>query len=215
MQLVKTIKKMTTSSYIGQEGVSHAQAREIIRQAWQLVHNRMPTERELSYAQSIASFETGYGRLGQFAEMARRGMYNWGALQRPRNLDGSCPPGTSSGMDASNPRCFYVFSSDLDAARRYLWELTKNPRYTARVSATLRAMANGTPEDVAIAMKTPAAWYEAPVALYAKAIRNGLHAIGAGTLGPAIQEQSTTSGLAVAASLLVGGGAIYYFATRR
>ena len=200
--------------------VSHEEARQILRRAWQLVHDRSPTESELAYAQAVAWLETGYGRAGQFAALADRGIFNWGAIQRARNPDGSCPQGTTPGIDAGNPRCFYAFPSDLEAARRYLWELTKNPARSNRVAATLRAMASGSPEDVASALKVAPAWYEAPVATYARAVRNALGATGANALLAAGQVASSAAstvassplgGLAAAAAL--GAGA-WWLASR-
>ena len=159
--------------------MTHAEAREIIRRAWRRVHGRDPSERELAYAQAIASLETGYGRTDQFAAMAARGQYNWGALQRRPNADGSCPPNTEPGMDAGNPRCFLVFGSDEEAAAQFLRLLT-----AGRWPGVVPAM-RGTPEDVARAMRGPPAYYEGPsgseeykIAYYASAIRNHARAAG-------------------------------------
>ena len=158
--------------------MTHAEAKEIVRRAWRRVHGREPSERELVYAQAIASLETGYGRTGQFAAMAARGKYNWGAMQRVPNADGSCPPGTEPGLDASRPRCFLVFDSDEEAAAAFLRLLTK--RHWPVVSAM-----RGTPEDVATAMRVRPAYYEGlggseqnRIAYYANAIRGAARAAG-------------------------------------
>lgn len=188
--------------------LTNAQARQIIAQAWQLEHGTPPSQSQLDYTQAIALFETGYGRIGQFAKFADNGQFNWGALQRQRNADGSCPAGTTPGSDSGNPRCFLVFPSDLDAARRYIWELTKNPAHAKRVASTLFAMDGGTPEDVAEAMKIAPAWYEAPIATYAAAIRNSLARIGS-----AVPVGTTSSNTIPSTSKLVPllvGGALGY-----
>ena len=158
--------------------MTHAEAREIILRAWRRVHGRNPSERELVYAQAIASLETGYGRTGQFAAMAARGKYNWGALQRVPGADGSCPPGTEPGLDASRPRCFLVFDSDEEAAAEFLRLLTK--RHWPVVSAM-----RGTPEDVATAMRVRPVYYEGlggseqdRITYYANAIRGAARAAG-------------------------------------
>lgn len=201
---------------VGADGtVSHDEAREIVRAAWRELHGREPTSTELAYAQAIAWLETRYGRAGQFAAWAARGMYNWGALQRPRLQDNSCPQGTVPGSDAGNARCFYVFSSDVEAARRYLWELTANPHYAARVAATRAAMASGTPNDVAVAMKgdgRTTEWYEAPVSEYAQAITGALREIGviSGALASRVSATSATAALPLLLGLgLAGAGAWY------
>ena len=159
--------------------MTHAQAREIVRRAWRRVHGRDPSERELVYAQAIASLETGYGRTGQFAAMAARGRYNWGALQRGvPGADGSCPAGSEPGLDASRPRCFLVFNSDEEAAAAFLHILTKT---CWPVVSAMR----GTPEDVATAMRVRPVYYEGlggseqdRIAYYANAIRGAARAAG-------------------------------------
>lgn len=189
--------------------LTNAQARAIVRQAWAEEHGRPPTESELNYTQAIALFETGYGRIGQFARLAAEGKFNWGALQRRRNPDGTCPVGTAPGSDSGNPRCFMVFDTDVAAARRFIWELTKNPNFANRTSATLLAMRDGTPEDVATAMKIPAAWYETSVSNYTAAIRNGLRNIQApiptGTRSPATSATFPTTSSSVLTPIVLGG----------
>lgn len=165
---------------VGQASLSHAEARQIVRQAWTSVWGREPTASELDYAQAIALLETGYGRSGQFAQMAANGQFNWGALERSRSADGTCPPGTSPGVDAGNPRCFFVFSSDVAAAAAFIRLLTKSHW------PVVQAM-SGSPRDVAQAMKVSPAYYEAPVDQYAAAITNALariRASGASTVTP-------------------------------
>ena len=162
--------------------MTHAEAREIIRRAWRRVHGRDPSERELVYAQAIAALETGYGRSGQFAAMAARGRYNWGALQRPRNSDGSCPSGTEPGFDVG-AKCFLVFDSDEEAAAEFLRLLT------TRHWPVVQAM-RGSPEDVATAMRVRPAYYEGlggseqdRISYYARAIRNAAAAAGSNLQG--------------------------------
>lgn len=183
--------------------VSHAEAREIVRRAWVLVWGRQPTERELDYAQAIALLETGYGRAGQFAALAAQGKFNWGALQRARNTDGSCPPGTEPGLDASHPRCFLVFPSDEEAAAAFLRNLTK------RHWPVVEAM-RGEPIDVARAMKVPPAYYEAPVEEYARAISNALARIhGAGGVSSSSAAPSGPSAGQLVAGAAIAGAAGY------
>lgn len=127
----------------------HAGATPIVRDAWMKLWGREGTPNEILYSQAIASFETGYGRIGQFADFAKQGKYNWGAEQRKPNIDGTCPINFVLGKDQGNV-CFYVYSSDVDAAANFLRTLTKS---TLRPD-TVAAMA-GTPEDVAKAMRGP------------------------------------------------------------
>lgn len=189
--------------------ITNAQAREIIRQAWQLEHGRPPTQSELDYTQAIALFETGYGRIGQFARLSAEGKFNWGALQRSRNPDGSCPAGTEPGSDSGNARCFFVFPTDVAAARRYIWELTKNPARATRVAATLDAMQNGTPEQVAAAMRIAPAWYETSVQNYAAAIRNGLRNIGStAPVGRPVSSPLAPTGSSISLTPILLGGAL-------
>lgn len=158
--------------------LSHGEAREILQTAWRLNHGRYPTETELLYTQAVALLETGYGRAGQFGALAARGQYNWGALERRRLADGTCPEGTAPGSDVGQV-CFYVFDSDLHAATAFVRNLTK------RHWPTVQAM-QGSPEDVARAMRVSPAYYsgypgteESKVNFYATAIRNAIRRIGA------------------------------------
>lgn len=157
--------------------MTHAEAREIVRRAWRRVHGRDPSEKELTYTQAIAFLETGYGRTGQFAAMAANGRYNWGALQRPRNADGTCPPGSEPGIDLG-PRCFLVYNSDEEAAAVFIRLLTT--RHWPVVAAM-----RGSAEDVARAMRVRPAYYEGysgseedRINHYASAIRNAARAAG-------------------------------------
>jgi hypothetical protein len=169
---------VTTHSIVGAgASLSHAEARRIVAQAWQQVHGRSPTTNELNYTQAIALLETGYGRAGQFAQMAAQGQYNWGALERRRPQGGECPPGTAPGQDQGDV-CFLVFPSDVEAAAVFIRNLTK------RHWPTVQAM-KGSPEDVARAMRVQPAYYtgnpgseESKVNYYASAIRNGVRSIG-------------------------------------
>lgn len=150
--------------------LSHLEAWQIVADAWRDEHGRSPTYNEALYTQAVALLETGYGRAGQFRALADRGLHNWGALERSRNADGSCPEGTVSGTDLGNV-CFFVYPTDRAAARALIRTLTK------KHWPTIEAM-RGTPEDVARAMRVPPAYYagyggtEADrVASYAGAIR--------------------------------------------
>ena len=192
--------------------VTHAQAREIVRRAWQLVHGRSPTDRELAYTQSIALLETSYGRTPQFLPWVAEGQYNWGALQRGRLPDGTCPPGTRAGTDAGNLRCFFVFGSDLEAARRYIWALTANPSFPARNREVLAAMNEGSSLDVATAMKTrspTSAWFEKSVEAYAKDIQAGLRMIRS-PLALTDVPAGVSPPWAFILALALGGGAYWW-----
>lgn len=213
-------KPLARRSRVGQAAataddfVSHDEGREILRRAWQLEFDRSPEGRELPNVQAVAWLETGYGRAGQFAEMARRGQYNWGALQRQRLVGGACPVGTAPGFDAGNARCFVVYASDLDAARAFVHALAANPSYPARSAAVRRALRDGNADDVAAAMKTAPAYYEAPQADYARAIRRALVAIGSPAL--AASGAAGPFGIPPAAFLLAGGlGLGAYWLARR
>lgn len=127
----------------------HAGATPIVRDAWLKLWNREGTPNEILYSQAIASFETGYGRLGQFADFAKQGKYNWGAEQKKPNADGTCPVNYIHGQDQGQV-CFRVFNSDVDAAANFLRTLTKSSLRPDVVSAMA-----GSPEDVAKAMRGP------------------------------------------------------------
>jgi hypothetical protein len=157
--------------------MTHAQARQILAQAWRRVWGRAPTARELTYAAAIANLETGYGRAGQFGQLAARGQYNWGALERRPDASGQCPPGTALGSDQGSV-CFYVFPDDVSAATAFVTTLTKKHW---PVIAAMR----GTPLDVARAMRVPPAYYtgtagtsEERAKAYARAITNAIRAAG-------------------------------------
>ena len=192
--------------------VSHAQAREIVRTAWRLNHEREPTEGELLYAQAIALLETGYGRIGQFGAMAARGQYNWGALEGRRRPDGSCPEGMVPGSD-QGAVCFYAFDSDLHAATAFIRTLTK------RHWPVVQAM-QGSPEDVARAMRVPPAYYAGRsgtendrVNAYAQGIRNKIREIGANVPTPdggAGLSASDPQRRALVAAVAVGALAWWY-----
>lgn len=186
--------------------LSHSEARRIVQDAWRRVHGRNPSERETLYTQAIALFETGYGRVGQFSQLADRGLYNWGALHGRMNSDGSCPPGTSPGVDLRQV-CFLVFPSDVDAAAAYIQRLTKSHW------PTIDAM-RGSPEDVARAMRRRPAYYEgfpgseeSKVTTYANAIRGAVKGIGGN-----LQAASAETASAIVPTLLLLGslGAIGY-----
>lgn len=186
--------------------MTHAEARKIIQQAWQRVHGRMPSEAETAYTQAIALLETGYGRVGQFAAMAAQGQYNWGALERARSADGTCPTGTSPGKDSANSVCFYVFPSDVEAAAAFIRNLTK------RHWPVIQAM-KGSAHDVATAMRVRPAYYTGPsgsedykIQAYANSIESELRAIGV-NLPSAATLKSTTPWVLLAAA----AGVAYWY----
>lgn len=184
--------------------LSNSEAHDIVVRAWTAVHGREPTDDEARYTQAIALLETGYGRAGQFGRfLDDNGGYNWGALERRRNADGTCPAGTLPGSDAGNSRCFYVFPDDVSAAKAFIKNLTVS--FPARAANILTAMNGGTPEDVAEAMKNPpsVAYYEAPSATYAKGIRNALANLGAGVPG----NSSSVGSKSLLLLAIVGGSA--------
>ena len=186
--------------------LSHAQAANIIVQAWQRVHGRAPTHNELVYTQAVALLETGYGRLGQFGLLAARGQFNWGALERRRNADGTCPPGTAAGTDLGQV-CFFVFPDDVSAATAFIKLLTKGHW------PTIPAM-KGTAEDVATAMRAPPPYYTGTahteaekISAYANGIKNALKTIGATPK----KESGGGSGLPILLILVGLGYAAYHY----
>lgn len=200
--------------------LSHAQARSILRAAFSRAVGRAASETELTMAQAVALLETGYGRIGQFAAWADQGMFNWGALQKTPNADGTCPVGTQPGMDASNARCFYVYPDDPTAAAAFLNILIGSQVSTAiraRNQATLEALSTGSPLAVAEAMRTPMAYYEADVNQYANAIQNAVAAIaasGAGTM-PAPKSSGIWAGVVMGVGGVLAAGAAYLFSNGR
>lgn len=191
--------------------MTHAEARAIVDAAWRRVHGRAPTQAELTYAQAIALLETGYGRTGQFAAMAARGQYNWGALERRPNADGSCPAGTAPGIDQGSV-CFLVFPSDVEAAAQFIRTLT------TRHWPTVMAM-RGSPEDVATAMRVPPVYYEGRsgsnadrIRAYATAIRNAIRTMGAPIPAGAAAAAAGLGAVVVAGSLAAGA---YWLANGR
>src|SRR5882724_4254320 len=160
--------------------LDHVSAKPIVDAAWRKVHGRDPTPLESLYTQAIASLETGYGQTGQFGKYAAAGQYNWGGIQNAGKLvDGSsCPDGWVYGVD-QHPTCFKVFPTQEDAAAYFVHTLT-----AGRWPGVVDAMA-GSPEDVALAMRTPPPPYyggvpgteDDKVTAYASAIRNSIDAI--------------------------------------
>ena len=176
-------------------------ADDALAQGWQQVWGRAPTAGERVYALAIANLETGFGRTGQFGALAAQGQYNWGALERARSADGTCPAGTVPGSDAGNSRCFFVYPSDAAAAAAFVHTLTKT-----HWPGVVPAMNGGTPTDVANAMKQAPAYFEAPASTYAAAIAGSLHSLGLAV--PA--ASSAGSGLGWLLVLGVAGGAAWY-----
>lgn len=189
--------------------MTHDQAAQIITAAWNQVYGRDPTDNELLYTQAISLLETGYGRAGQFGKMAADGNYNWGALEGRTLADGSCPAGMVPGSDLGSV-CFYAFPDDTSAAAAFIKLLTKTARWPV-----LQAM-QGTPEDVATAMRTPPPYYtglpgteESKIQAYANGIRNSIRQIGANVPAPA--GDPSGGGFSVWPWLFVGAiGAWYY-----
>lgn len=171
--------------------MDHLTANRIVREAWLRVHGREATDSEAALLQAVGWGESAYGRApGQHAAWAAQGLYTWGNLETHRLPDGGCPPGTYPGRDAGNQRCFYLWPTDLGAAEAMVKNITKNgsdaPGATARARAfaertraIMEALATGSPEIFAEAMKHPAevAYYEAPSATYGKLLRDSLRAI--------------------------------------
>jgi len=190
----------------------HAEARSILQDAWTQLTGSAPSERELSFVQSIALMETGYGRIGQFEKFAANGQYNWGALEAARLPDGSCKAGMVPGIDSGKQVCFLAFDSDVKAAKAYLWNLISNPYMAARTAATRAALATGDALAVATAMKTSLGWYTTSIEAYRDMIVNGLKAIGAAP--PAARPASAGFPWAYAA-LGIGGAAGAFWALKR
>ena len=200
--------------------LSHAQAADIIRQAWLKVHGTEPKGMQVPYTQAIALLETGYGRIGQFAQMAAEGKYNWGNIERVRDPDGSCPAGWAPGFD-QKPVCFRVFPTDVEAAAEYVKQLTlpypvkpvsdRDRAFVQRRQGTRDAMVSGTPEDVSNAMHTPASVaYSASHGTYAQAIRNALSSIQrGGGVFPKLQLPPAPSLMPLLLAAGVFGGAVF------
>ena len=186
--------------------MTHTEAADIIRRAWQEVHGRAPTENEVRFTQAVAWLETHYGRAGQFGPLAARGLFNWANIEKRQTGD-TCPEGWEPGMDNGNAVCFRVYPSDYEAAKALIHTLTK------RHWPTLAAMAEGTPEAMAHAMKAPPAYYEAAESLYASAIRNSLKAMGANLPIPTSTPPRAAASF-MPLLLLAGLGAGAYMLTR-
>ena len=197
----------------------HAQARVLLAEAWRSLLGRYPTANELNAAQTVANFETVYGRAGQFAAWANEGKFNWGALQRGRNADGTCPPGMQPGQDALNPRsinprCFFVYPSDYEAAKAYLRVLVVN--FPVRAAATLKAMTTGDLIQVAQAMRNsdPAhAFFELDANEYGRRLVTRAKTI----FGPnyAVATKSPTKTGAVIAGILALATGAWYLSKKR
>ncbi len=190
---------------------SHAAARDVVQAAWQKVHGRAPTTNELLMTLAIAHLETGYGRFEPFGSWAQQGKFNWGALERARLPDGSCPAGTEPGSDAGNARCFYVYGSDAAAAEQYIHNLTDAKGITGpfaeRRTGTLAAMATGDPQAVSHAMKTPAsvAYFEADPTAYGNVIASNLKTIQTALSLPLEESPGAWSWAKAAAGVVLVG----------
>jgi hypothetical protein len=198
--------------------LSHLDARAIVERAWLAVHGRAPSQRETLYTLAIASFETGYGRAGQFGKLAARGLYNWGAEQTSPAA-GVCPPGTAPGGDTFDGRpvsvCFYTSATDDGAAVRLIRTLTV--AFPARARAILEAMASGAASDVAAAMKVQAPYYTAPLETYARGLAGKLPTIARDA--QLVELPATLTGVVGTLALLLGlglaeAGLAYYLAGR-
>lgn len=189
--------------------MNQADARRIVIDAWRRVHGRDPTPLEASYTQAIAWGENQYGRAGQFARFASEGAFNWGSLHA-RGTPPNCPPGSIEGVDV-RPTCFLAFRDDVSAAAAFVRVLTKQR------PAVLVAM-EGSPEDVATAMRLPPAYYEGPpgtekqkVQAYANLIRGSLEAVRSGAPVPSIPSRGGSSfPWLLALGALGAGGYLYY-----
>lgn len=192
--------------------MTHAEARAIIQQAWLRVHGSPPSDLQASYTQAIAWLENQYGRAGQFGAFAANGQFNWGSLHA-RGSPPNCPAGSAAGVDV-RPVCFQIFPTDLDAATAFVRVLTKQQWPTV-------AAMQGTPEDVATAMRVPPAYYEGDAKLseagkisaYANLIRRGLSDVAKGAPVPPIPApRSAASSLVVLALLGAAGYGMYRLA---
>jgi hypothetical protein len=191
--------------------MTHAEARAIVTQAWRRIHGTDPSDLQASYTQAIAWLENQYGRAGQFANLAANGQFNWGSLHA-RGTPPNCPAGSAAGVDV-RPVCFQVFPTDLDAATAFVRVLTKQQW------PTVSAM-QGTPEDVATAMRVPPAYFEGDAKLseagkissYANLIRRGLADVAKGAPVPPIPSRSAASSLVVLALLGAAGYGMYRLA---
>lgn len=218
--------------------MNHTQARQIILRAWQRVHGRAPSASEAEGVQAVAWGESQYGRAGawgnsgQHARWAAQGLFTWGNLETLPNKDGSCPAGTYPGTDSGEPRCFYLDTSDEDAAVRYIRNLTASGNasstseraraFAQRTANVMSALQNTDSSALANAMVTPSsvAYYEATPASYAKLLDSSRAAIrkelGSPAPSPApfpvvVPDRSSLLPLALAA-LAVGG--LYYLGVR-
>lgn len=155
----------------------HSEAAQAIRSVFPKAVGRAPTDLEASYCQAVAWLETFYGRGGQFAKLFSEGHVNWGALERSKNADGSCPDGTMLGSDVGTV-CFFVYPDDLAAATAFVALLMTGSRSPGKppIQAIVDAM-TGSPTDVAQAMKDGPYKYSAPVDSYAQAIATSLDVI--------------------------------------
>ena len=131
--------------------MTHSEAKKIIQDAWRRVHGRDATDLETVYTQAIAWLESRYGRAGQFGKLAAEGHFNWGSLHA-RGTPPDCPANAVEGFDV-RPVCFLSFPDDVAAATAFVRVLTKQHW------PTIDAM-EGTPEDVATAMRVRPAYYE-------------------------------------------------------
>jgi len=130
---------------------THARARDILAEAYRAEFGREPSQGELDFGLATAYFESGYGRagaatwaaLGQFARYASEGLYNWGALQTSKASENTRP-----GKDAGRVVHFYVYRSDVDAARAFLRSWGGGRR-----GDVLAAAATGDALQVSAAMK--------------------------------------------------------------
>ncbi len=187
--------------------MNHTEARKIIQDAWRRVHGRDPSDLETAYTQAIAWLESQYGRAGQFGKLAAEGHFNWGSLHA-RGAPPNCPPNAVEGFDV-RPVCFLAFPDDVSAAAAFVRVLTKQHWPTV-------AAMEGTPEDVATAMRKAPAYYEGPpgtetqkVAAYANAIRRGLSDMARNVPVPAIPTRSATSSLLLLGLVGAAGYGMY------
>lgn len=185
--------------------MTHDEARRIVQEAWRRVHGQDPSDLQTAYTQAIAWGENKYGRAGQFAGFAANGQFNWGSLHA-KGSPPNCPPNAAEGFDV-RPVCFLVFPDDVSAAAAFVRVLTKQHW------PTVDAM-QGSPEDVARAMRVAPAYYEGPagseddkVRAYANLIRRSLSDIHANVAIPAAGSKSSFPWLLTLG--LLGGGAYY------
>jgi hypothetical protein len=195
------------------DGMSHSVALAIVRDSLRRITGAEPSDASVHGAASVGWLETRYGRSGQFGKLAAQGQFNWGAVERAKLHDGSCPEGYVPGTDVGHV-CFRVWPTDDAAADDYIKILINShvpldQGARAQAAAMRRAgyyggfhwapgyneMIKGDPRG--IEMATPAEADAANVNEYASAIQSAMNVYASG-------KDAKTSGIAAVRA----GGAI-------